>query len=637
MTAGQATILVILGAAIALFLWNRWRHDMVAVAALLAAVAAGLVPAAEAFAGFGHPAVVTVACVLVLSRGLQTSGAVDVLARHALPDGAGPALTVAALAGLGALLSAFMNNVGALALLMPVAIRLAAQHGLPPGRLLMPLAFGSILGGMTTLIGTPPNLIVASFTADAGPGFGMFDFTPVGLAVAAAGVVFIALVGWRLVPAREGAGSEGFDAGAYLTEARIGQDAKAAGMRFAEVERALEAEDVRVLGLVRQEVRVPMPHPGQRLRAGDILLIEAEPDALAAALPRLGLALAETSEAKAAEQKEAGAAPEAARTEGTARLAGGDARRAVPPEPAPSSAPGAGDQAPARDDAAPELVLQEQAVLPASRLVGRSATEIGLRARYGVNLLAVSRQGRRERTRVGRAALRAGDVLLLQGTAEALSRFAGDNGAVPLAERDLRLPDARAILLAGGIFTAAIGAAAFGLVPASIGFAAGVLAALATRVVPPRSAYQAVDWPVIVLLGALIPVAGAMETTGAAELLARSLLDWVARGDAVVALAVVLVVTMTMSDFVNNAATAAVMCPVAMGVAGSLGVAAEPFLMAVAVGASCAFLTPIGHQNNTLILGPGGFRFGDYWRLGLPLEVLVVAVGVPMILLVWPL
>ena len=602
MTTQQATLLVIFGAAILLFLWNRWRHDMVAVAALLAAVVAGLVPAADAFAGFGHPAVVTVACVLILSRGLQTSGAVDVLARHALPVGAGPALTVAALTGLGAVLSAFMNNVGALALLMPVAIRLAAQQGMPAGRLLMPLAFGSILGGMTTLIGTPPNLIVASFAAaENGAGFGMFDFTPVGLAVAAAGILFTALVGWRLVPAREGAGAEGFDAGAYLTEARIGQDSKAAGMRFGDVERLLEAGDVRVLGLVRHEARVPMPFPSQLLRVGDILLIEAEPDAIAAALPPLGLALLETREAKAAEREESGAAP------------------------APPETPGA------------EVLLQEQAVLPASRLVGRTATEIGLRARFGVNLLAVLRQGRRERARVGRSHLRAGDVLLLQGAPEALARFAAECGAVPLAERELRLPDTRAILLAAGIFVAAIAAAALGLVTAPVAFAAGVLAALATRVVPPRSAYQAVDWPVIVLLGALIPVAGAMETTGTAELLARTLLGSLAGGDPVIALALVLVVTMTMSDFVNNAATAAVMCPVAMGAAAGLGVSPEPFLMAVAIGASCAFLTPIGHQNNTLILGPGGFRFGDYWRLGLPLELLVVAVGVPMILFVWPL
>jgi di/tricarboxylate transporter len=184
---------------------------------------------------------------------------------------------------------------------------------------------------------------------------------------------------------------------------------------------------------------------------------------------------------------------------------------------------------------------------------------------------------------------------------------------------------------------AAIAATAFGLVSATIAFATAVLASMAVRVIPLRSAYRAVDWPVIVLLAALIPVAGALGSTGAADWIARGLLNGVAQGHPVVALALILIVTMTLSDGMNNAATAAVMCPIALGTAHQLGANADPFLMAVAVGASCAFLTPIGHQSNTLILGPGGFRFGDYWRLGLPMEILITVIGIPAILLVWPL
>ena len=601
MTADQGLILGILLATIAMFLWGRWRHDMVALAGLLACVVAGLVRPADAFAGFGHPAVITVACVLILSRGLQTSGAVDALARVVLPSSAGPTLTIGALTGLGALLSAFMNNVGALALLMPVAIQIARRQELPPGRVLMPLAFGSILGGMTTLIGTPPNLIVSGFRDRTGAGtFAMFDFTPVGIVVAAAGIALIALFGWRLVPARKETGLEGFDSGAYLTEARVPEGSKADGKTLREIDTALEQADAQVIGLIRNEVRVNAPNPGRTVRAGDILIIEAEAEALAGALSSLGLKLEEAR------------------------------RDEAPPGDEPSQK---AKDVPATD----EIVLMELAILPGSVLAGRSASDILLRSRYGLNLLAVSRQGRRSMARLRSLRFTPGDLLLMQGPPDALLEFATTSGCVPLAERELRIPDRRKAFLASGILAAAIAGAAFGLLPAAVSFAAGVLASMALRTVPPRSVYEAIDWPVIVLLGALIPVAGAMESTGAAGVLANLLLESIAQGNAIVGLALILVVTMTLSDLMNNAATAAVMCPIAIGAASQLGVNADAFLMAVAVGASCAFLTPIGHQNNTLILGPGGFRFKDYWRLGLPIEILVVVVSIPMLLLVWPL
>jgi di/tricarboxylate transporter len=607
----QALVLAILAATVAMFLWGRWRHDMVAVASLLLCLAAGLVPAPEAFAGFGHPAVVTVACVLVLSRGLQGTGAVDVLARRLLPSTASPTLAIAALAALAAALSAFMNNVGALALLMPVALSLAAKHGLPPGRVLMPLAFASILGGMTTLIGTPPNLIVSAFRAEnGGATFGMFDFTPVGAAVAGAGVAFVALVGWRLVPAREQAAADGFETGAYLTEARVVEGGATDGRTLRDVAPVLEEADAQVVGMVRDDVRVSSPSPGRVLRPGDILVVEAEPASLGAVLSGLGLRLEEDvrREAEGGEEAEA---PSAAR--------GKDA---------------AGKDA-AKREVSREVELLEVAVRPDSPLIGRSATDVRLRTRFGIDLLAVSRQGRRSIRRLRSTAVRAGDVLLVQGPPEALPAFASDLGCVPLASRAIRIPDKGRAAAATAVMAAAVGGAALGLLPAAIAFAAGVLAMMALRVVSPRVVYEAVDWPVIVLLGALIPVAGAMATTGAADLVARAILGVVGETVPLLGLAVILVVTMTLSDFMNNAATAAVMCPVAISTAGQLGAGPDPFLMAVAVGASCAFLTPIGHQNNTLILGPGGFRFGDYWRLGLPLELIVAAVGVPMIAWVW--
>ena len=620
LTQDQLIIIAILLATIAMFLWGRWRHDMVAIASLLACVFAGLVPAGRAFNGFAHPAVITVACVLVLSRGLQNSGVTDLLARRVLPQTGGPTLTIAALTGLAAVLSAFMNNIGALALLMPIAIQIAVKQGLPPGQVLMPVAFGSILGGMTTLIGTPPNLIVSGFRLQSsGESFAMFDFTPVGLAVAVVGVAFVALVGWRLVPARKRADVEGFETGAYLTEARVGERAKAANMTLREVEESLEKAGAQVIGLIRNDVQMLAFGRTRQVRSGDILVIEAEPEALAAALTELGLTLEE------AVPKEA--EPEAEPEEGITRAEGSGAEQSDESTDTPA----------VRSNQSGEIVLMELAVLPDSGLIGRSATDINLRTRFGINLLAVSRQGRRSITRLRTMPIRGGDVLLMQGAPEALLDFAGAFGCVPLAERPLRLPDRRQAMMAVLIMAAAVGGAALGLLPAAISFVAGVLAAMALKVVPPRMVYSAIDWPVVVLLGALIPVAGAIESTGAADLIAQAMLDRLAGGHAVLALAILLVVTMTLSDFMNNAATAAVMCPIAIGAATQLGVSVDPYLMAVAVGASCAFLTPIGHQNNTLILGPGGFRFGDYWRLGLPLEILVLVVGIPVILAVWPL
>ncbi len=518
-------------------------------------------------------------------------------------------------------------------MLMLVAIQLSARLDLPPGRVLMPLAFGSILGGMVTLIGTPPNLIVAGFRAESGPAsFGMFDFTPVGLAMAGVGVLFVALVGWRLVPARKRASVEDFKTGAYLTEARVPKDSKIVGKTLRQVEAALEETDAQVVGLIRNEVRLTAPHPHRMVLAEDILVIEAEVKALPAALSTLGLKLEEAKQDELQKdsedegEKEQDKSCKAAKTVKAIKvIADADTN-------ADADADADAEKPPPSDD----IVLVELAVLPQSDLVGRSASDVQLRTHYGINMLAVSRQGRRSTARLRTMIIRASDVLLMQGPPEAIAGFASDAGCVPLAERALRIPNRRNALLSSGILALAIGAATLGL-PAAVAFAAGVLASMILRTVPLRQVYTAIDWPVIVLLAALIPVAGAMESTGTADLVARFLLDSVAQGQAVIGLALILIVTMSLSDLMNNAATAAMMCPIVLGAAGQLDANADPFLMAVAVGASCAFLTPIGHQNNTLILGPGGFRFGDYWRLGLPLELLVVVVGVLMLLLVWPL
>lgn len=609
MTQPQVLICAILVATIGLFLWGKFRHDMVALAALLASVGVGLVPSAGAFAGFGHPAVITVACVLVLSRGLQNTGAVDWLARSVLPRDAGRLTSMAALVGLGALLSGAMNNVGAMALLMPVAVQLSSRLDLTPGQVLMPLAFGTILGGMTTLVGTPPNLIVSGFRAEAGMGhFDMFDFAPVGAAVAIAGVGFIVLIGWRFVPARRSTDLESFETNHYLTEVRVPEKSKAVGMTVRSFERDLDDNDAQIVSLVRNEVRVTAPHGGRRIRANDILGLEADVEALAEALSAFGIKLEEEDSPSEKEGKDEKTKDEPAKSEK--------------------------DDKHASDE---EIVLRELAVLPGSNIVGRSAKDLWLRTRYGLNLLAISRAGHPPRSRLRTISLKSGDLLLMQGPEDVLTEFVNETGCVPLGGRNLRIPDKRLAIVSALIMVGAIGLVTFGVLSAPVAFALGVLASMLFRTVPPRQVYTAIDWPVIVLLAALIPVAGAMQSTGAADLLAVFLVETIAQGNAIAALAVVLVTTMILSDVMNNAATAAVLCPIALGIASSLGVNPDSFLMAVAIGASCAFLTPIGHQNNTLILGPGGFGFRDYWKLGLPLEVIIVAIAMPVLLIVWPL
>jgi di/tricarboxylate transporter len=370
------------------------------------------------------------------------------------------------------------------------------------------------------------------------------------------------------------------------------------------------------------------PNGGRLIHAEDILVLQADVDALAEALSVFGIKLEEEKTSSEGEDETADDAP-------------GKTLQAAKAEPAKAKTAGSNDEKAGDTDATTErdeaIALRELAVLPGSTIVGRSASDLWLRTRYGLNLLAVSREGRPPQARLRNLKLKSGDLLLMQGSAEMITEFINDTGCVPLGERELRIPDKRMAVISGAIMLGAIGIVTLGLLPAPVGFTLGVLASMLLRTVPLRQIYTSIDWPIIVLLAALIPVAGAMQTTGAADQLARFLVETIAQGNPIAALAVVLITTMFLSDVMNNAATAAILCPIALGISETLGVNPDSFLMAVAIGASCAFLTPIGHQNNTLILGPGGFRFGDYWRLGLLVEVLVVAVSMPLLLVVWPL
>jgi di/tricarboxylate transporter len=615
MTGEQLIVFGVLAATLVLFVWNRWRYDLVALAALLACALTGVVPADEVFAGIGHPAVISVAAVLVLSRGLLNAGVVDSVARRLMQVGERPWAQVAALTGIVALSSGFMNNVGALALFMPVAIWMSRQSGRSPSYLLMPLAFGSLLGGTLTLIGTPPNLIIAGYRAEAGEApFGMFAFLPVGAAVTVAGVLFIALLGWRLVPRRQEQEGNGdlFEISAYLTEVRVPEGCKYAGRTVHALINAVKDEaDVQVIALVRGDERQRMPSTYEVLREGDILLVEADSDSLKALLDVTGVELAaevDEQEEKAHDERQA-------------------TEQAVEQEKAEKK----------HKSRHGELTLAEAIVSPGSMLVGTSASGLDLRERHGVNVLAVARQGQRLRQRLGQIRFSAGDILLLQAREDALQSSLNSLGCLPLASRGLSITTPRNVMLASAIFAITLASIAFGLLPAATALVTGALVMILVGLIPLGRIYESIDMPVIVLVAAMLPVGQALETTGGSQLIAEALLELGQSLPAAATLALLMVAVMLISNVVNNAAAAVLAAPVAISLARGMDVSVDPFLMAVAIGASCAFLTPIGHQSNTLVMAPGGYRFGDYWRLGLPLSILVVLCTVPAILWIWPL
>ncbi len=572
-------------------LWGRWRYDLVAFTALIIALIVGAVPTEIAFSGFGHPATIIVALVLVVSRGLTNSGAVDLITRSVVDQSRSIGMHITIMGGIGGLLSAFMNNVAALAMLMPVDIQAAQKSGRTPGQTLMPLSFATILGGLVTLIGTPPNIIIASFRETAlGEPFNMFDFAPVGLIAAIVGIAFVATIGWRLIPEQprgKNAASELAELEGYVADLVVGEGSKAIGQKVKELDAIAEENDCYVLGLARRGQRLPGRARNEEIRAGDHLIIEASPEAINALVGALGLQFqGQTSSSKA--------------------LSG-------------------------------DLVLAEAVVTRESRLVGRTAMQSKLLARYGTSLLGISRQGKTIRTQVRKTELEPGDILLLLATPENIEDVIGRMGFLPLADRKLPVTQYERAWLAIGVFAAALIAASFGWLYLPVALAAVAIIFVFSDIVPLRELYDTIEWPVVVLLGSMIPLGAALESSGGTELIVNGLAAATGGMPAWVALTLLMIVTMTLSDVLNNTATAIVAAPVAIGLANQLGVNPDPFLMAVAVAASCAFLTPIGHKNNMLILGPGGYSFSDYWRMGLPLEIIIVAVSVPAILVFWPL
>lgn len=587
----QILVFGTLGLVLVLFAWGPIRHDFVALIALFILIISGIIPAENAFSGFGHPAVITVAAVLIIGKALEISGLIDLLGKWVSKVGKGLTVQIISLSLLVAIASAFMNNVGALAILMPVAISLAKKNGKSPSYLLMPIAFASLLGGMTTLIGTPPNIIIATFRAEeVGEAFGMFDFAPVGVGIMIVGILFITFIGWRFLPKRSTKSSDedSFEINDYITEVIVKKDSKIAGTTIGELNKMSKA-DVQILGLVRKNRRIHAPGDNEELQKEDVVILECDTDALKTFVDDTGL-----------------------------ELAGGKKFR--------KDAVGS-----------KSIAITEAVVMADSPLIGKTTAGLRMRSRYGVNLLAVSRKSSKIHKRLDHVVFKTGDVIMLQGRDHMINDAITSMGCLPLAQRGLRIGYEKKIAISLSLFAVAIGLIVSGLLPVYVAFPMAAVGMVLSGVLPVKDMYSGVDWPVIVLLGAMLPVGEALETSGGANLIADFILTIGSTYPAWFVIGIILTITMFLSDIINNAATVVLMAPISISIAHGMGASVDPFLMAVAIGGSCAFLTPIGHQSNTLIMGPGGYKFTDYSRMGLPLELIIILLGVPLIMYFWPL
>ena len=632
MSTDQVAICLIIITTFILFVWGRWRYDIVSIVALFTLVLVDKILGGEsslliadpsqAFLGFGHPAVVTVATVLIISRALQNSGVVDLIARSVKPFTNNKITHISSLSGVIAILSAFMNNVGALALMLPVTLKTAWEQKRSPSILLMPIAFASILGGMITMIGTPPNIIIASLRKEQQQqilskaisdtnsqaatylenlnivkesyepaAFGLFDFTPVGGIIALLGVCFVALVGWRLVPKenqKTPSSNSLFSLDEYVTEIRFPKGSSLIGESIGEVN-MLTGDKLTLIRFINKNGKATSINHNNKIKENDQFLAMADPSDLKGMMDEYDLRLTKEMRYRIDSLK---------------------------------------------DD---NSTFIEVVVSPESPLLGRGRSYLRRRSSNQLILMAVARQDKPIHKRLGKVKFRVGDVLLLQGPEKEFKNIITSLDLLPLAEREIEVGVFSKVSFALMIFTVSILLSVLSIVPTTVSFAGAILAYVFSGILPIRDLYKNIDWPIIVLLGAMIPLSNALQNTGTTTLIADQVASMTQGLPSWSIIALVMVITMFMSDIINNAATAMIMGPISVGIAISMGVSMDPFLMSVAIGASCAFLTPIGHQCNALILGPGGYRFSDYWRMGLPLEIIITVLGTPLILYFWPL
>jgi di/tricarboxylate transporter len=606
LTLEQGLVYAVIGLTLVMLALEIWRYDLVALVGMLLLVALGTISVEEALAGFGHSAIITIAAVLVVSRGLQNTGVADLFVRWMSVAGDRLAPQLIVLCALVVLSSAFMNNIAALAIFIPVAVRIARKSDRAASLYLLPMAFSSHFGGLITLIGTPTNLIVSTLRVEhGGERFGMFAFAPVGVALSIVGVVFIALVGWHLIPKRKGGTSmqEGVEDADFVTEVEVPSESELAGQRLRDLKSTTDA-DLWVVAIMRDDERISSPEGYEKILAGDTLLVRAEADALRQFAYDADVEFTESQPLEEGNGNGGGSANAWEQLKASLQT----------------------------DD----VEIVEVIVSIDSMTIGKTPKDLNLRARYGVNLLAISRADEHLRSSLGTTSLEAGDVLMVQLHHEEMAEIFQTLGFILLEEQEIHLQP-RNTALGLTIFVIALLTASLEILPVPIAMVAAAVAMTITGLLSLREAYRSIEWPIIVLLGAMLSMGAALEGTGGDHLIAEQILRTSDFLSPPVLLIVVLLVTMMLSDIVNNTASVVLMGSIAISVARGLGVSSDPFLVAIAVGGACAFLTPIGHEANVLVFEVGGYEFGDYWRLGLPLELLITAVTVPILLWLWPL
>lgn len=575
-----------------LFFIDKWRFDVVALFSLLLMTVLGIIPANEVYSGFQHPAVITVVAMLVVSKAIMKTGMMSKITSFIWKLSPQAVVHLLLISLFVAILSAFMNNVGALVLGIPIALDLSKRGKYSPSLLMMPIAFASLIGGLNTLIGTPPNIIIATFREDfSGQAFGLFDFSPVGLAVTLLGIIFIALVGWRFLPLRaKNLDEEMNKLNDYVTEVRIPKDHPLVGKTLFTVKTEIKVDEWNVLSVFRDKSRIQAPDKRYHLRQGDILVIEASPETIKTLINATSWVFEAQSSRHSSEIL-------------------------------------------ADDDA----IIQECVVMPGSKMTGKTILQLLIRTHYSINVLGISRQGKMFRDRIISIKIKAGDVLLLQGSKESFRSFFDDMNCLPLESKGWEFPNGKQNPIPIYWFVLTLLLVLTGLLPFHIAFMILVLILILFGHIQLNEVYSSLEGPVLVLLAAMIPVGMAMQSTGGASWIAQKLLVLSNVLPVPMLLGVLMLITMLLSNILNNAATAILMAPIALELALRLNLSPDPFLMGVAIAASCAFLTPIGHQSNTLVMGPGAYRFGDYWRMGLPLSVLILLGSIPFLLWIWPL
>jgi len=593
----QAIVIAVIIVSLILFVQAKLRYDIVAMLALLVITLTGITPAENAFSGFAHPAIITVAAVLVVSRGLLNVGAMDPVTDLVNRLKGGIEIKLLLLMGITAFFSSFMNNVGALALVMPVAIKIGKDNNLSPSYLLMPIAYASLFGGLITEIGTPPNLIISKYRDQyVSAPFDLLDFAPVGLILTIVGILFVSLIGYKLIPNRRAKADPNtlFKVEDYLSELVIPEGNKFIGKSIRELS-SIQSFDINIMNIVRNKVNIIAPHAHEILEAGDLLIVRIDPSELAKLIDKTGMLLK------------------------GAKLTSDESGKLLT----------------ASEHSLIEIVLRDD-----SPLIGNTAKNIRLRNEYNVNLVAISRQGVYLRGRLGEINFRTGDILLIQVADQNIHTVLSSLKGLPLAARGIEIgtvDQMRRRALGLGIFAFSILITTLGMLPVQISFTMAAVLLVLTKIITLKEIYESIDWPVIVMLGAMLPLGEAIETTGAADTIANLILRMSGFLSPSMIVGLLMLVTMLLTNLINNAAAAVLMAPIGVSLALGLGVSIDPMLMAVAVSSSCAFMTPIGHQSNTLIMGPGGYRFGDYWKMGLPVTILFLIIGTPLILFFWPL